>query len=185
MNLVFRRMLYFFFLLLVGCTNASTPHKKSTYSDQLSITEKNIVVRDKILVDLIQLDKSSLKNFSASIRSRSNGRLFVWVSHTHSKLGSVALIFDNNHNLVESNYENWNAKEELEPSTIVAISKSISKIGLFGIAVDSCNNTFFSISSEDHYQYAIIEDSTCLLHKYSFQKIRNKVYSTQFSDERR
>lgn len=173
--------------LLLQCTNSETERKEksgSSESEVLSREERNAEIRDQVINDLIRAEK--INNYSAYIRSRSGNEFKVIVTDLYRKeLGAVILTLDKDKNaIIDSDYGSWEDSSRMEPELLEFVRSSIMEVGVFGIAVDSCDNTYLKLF-DANYQYVILEDSSCMRYEYSLENLRDNIYTTQYSLERK
>ncbi len=155
-----------FFLLLTFIACSDGQHPKSI---------------DSIIEEVNEFNKTRLYGTKSSVLSRSRGydRIIVTDYYVPSK-GGVLLKLNEECKAFVTDYSTWKDSLELESATIKGISRCLCEIGLTAIAVDSCGNTYFSVSQVEMYEYVIIEDKNCLNDKLGYTPFRGKCYKVEW-----
>jgi hypothetical protein len=155
-----RKIILLFCISFLGCTN-NEPYKS----------------KDQTIREIENLNITPLINLKASVRSRDRGddRIIVTNYYVENK-GAVLLKIDENCNLFEIDYYNWNKTSKLSLATTNLITKCLCEIGLNAISVDSCGNTYFSVSQVENYEYVIVKNKLCLDNRFIYSQYYNKCY---------
>jgi hypothetical protein len=150
--------IFCFLFILPGCLN--DPGKKKTTKE--------------IIDDLQKVNTSSLIGYSASMRSREYDDNRIIVSDLYNRSNGGIMLIINRKTMAFSSIclvnQGTNKLKNLSKPAKQAINKSICELGLNGIAVDSCENVYFSINSVDTYQYVLVRDTNCLFKKFTYSK---------------
>ncbi len=147
-----RTLLLIFCIAVFGCVN-----------------NKFDKIQEQTFKEVDNLDKTALMNFTASVRSRDRDSDKIIVTNYYSSVkGAVLLKIDEKCDVLETDYMGWNNFPKLDLTTTKLISKCLCEIGLCAISVDSCGNTYFSVTQVDQYEFVIIENQSCLDNKLTY-----------------
>lgn len=178
---IMRRIFLFFWVVTVfGCSESSKPVSNGLpVYPKIDPNKAEQLIVEQAIRSMQKLDKSSLSNIAASIKSRgvSEDRSIVLASRYYGyDPGSVRLIIDNQLNVVDTEYLDWKTKDTLTSIELKFIAKTLCDIGLFGVAIDTCRNTYMSLYDEADPEYVIVSDSLCLNSRYSYELYRDNVF---------
>lgn len=130
---------------------------------------------DVIIQEIESLDKQSFYCKKISFRSRDyNDDRLLLSEYYNGEKGFVIMKINEKCSVFESSLDHWKDTVDLD---VNYIGKSMCQIGLGAIAVDSCSNIYFSVSSTNKYEYVIVKDEACLNKKYKYQKFKGQCFS--------